>query len=36
MIKEAASIADRRFSNFLLYQIFVEILATNGTANVNY
>mmetsp|Transcript_15261 Transcript_15261/g.14820 ORF Transcript_15261/g.14820 Transcript_15261/m.14820 type:complete len:161 (-) Transcript_15261:310-792(-) len=34
MIKEAASIADRRFSNYLLFQIFFEILGTNGTAQV--
>lgn len=34
MIKEAAAITDRNFSNFLLYQIITEILATNGTARV--
>lgn len=34
MIKEAATISDRSFSNFLLYQIMIEIIATNGTAQV--
>ena len=34
MIKEAASITNRSFSNFLLYQVMIEIIATNGTALV--
>lgn len=34
MIKEAATITNRSFSNFLLYQIMIEIIATNGTATV--
>jgi hypothetical protein len=34
MIKEAATITTRSFSNFLLYQIMIEIIATNGTAPV--
>ena len=34
MIKEAATITNRSFSNFLLYQIMIEILATNGSAPV--
>jgi hypothetical protein len=34
MIKEAATITNRSFSNFLLYQVMIEILATNGTATV--
>jgi hypothetical protein len=34
MIKEAAAISDRSFSNFLLYHIMIEIIATNGTALV--
>jgi len=34
MIKEAATITNRNFSNFLLYQVLIEILSTNGTAQV--
>jgi hypothetical protein len=34
MIKEAATITNRSFSNFLLYQMMIEIIATNGTALV--
>ena len=34
MIKEAATITNRSFTNFLLYQIMIEILATNGSAPV--
>jgi hypothetical protein len=34
MIKEAASIADRNFANFLLYQVMVDVLATNGSSTV--
>ena len=34
MIHEAAVITNRSFSNFLLYQIIIEIIATNGTALV--
>ncbi len=34
MIKEAATITNRSFSNFLLYQVMIEIIATNGTAPV--
>lgn len=34
MINEASTIADRNFANFLLYQVFLDILATNGTSMV--
>jgi hypothetical protein len=34
MINEAATITTRSFGNFLLYQILIEIIATNGTATV--
>ena len=34
MIKEASTISDRSFSNFFLYQVMIEIIATNGNAQV--
>jgi len=34
MIKEAATITNQSFANFLLYQILIEIVATNNTATV--
>lgn len=34
MINEASTIASRSFSNFLLFEILFEILATNGQAQV--
>ena len=34
MINEAATITNRNFANFLLYQVMIEIIATNGTAVV--
>ena len=34
MVKEAATITQRSFSNFLLYQVMIDIIATNGTATI--
>ena len=34
MIKEASTISDRSFSNYFLYHVMIEIIATNGTAQV--
>lgn len=34
LISEAATITDRNFANFFLYQVVIEILGTNGTAHV--
>lgn len=34
MIKEAATITNQSFANFLLYQVLIEIVATNSTATV--
>jgi len=34
IINEAAVITDQNFNNFLLYQLIIDILGTNGTSTV--
>ncbi len=34
MIKEAATITNRSFSNYLLFQVLFEMIATNGQGQI--